>query len=411
MTESMHSKNGAGETRPPSGPLKGVTVLDFGSFVAGSFAGVLMGDFGANVVKVEPLEGEPTRGLGPFLAGESRAFISWNRNKRGLAVDLTCEAGQAVIHELVAKADVVIENFRPGITEKLKIDYPTLSAINPRLIYCSSTGFGSKGPYRNRTAYDSILQAMGGVAMGNAIFAERITLTSVLVADFGAAFLAYGAINAALLHRERTGEGQLVETSLLQSIMTIQPHGFFQALETEAIGPAGAYPYRLFETSDGQLCIAALTPKSWKALCEGMELPELWENDQYKTNVLRVEHAEELKPILEARFRERSTTEWVDLLAGLGVPCGPVQAWDAFLDDPQVRAMGMCEEIGHSQAGKLKISGVPVHFEKSPGRIQRSAPTLGEHSEQVLADFGFEASRIEELLSKGTVKSLNSAKV
>lgn len=396
---------------PASGPLVGIKVIDLGSFVAGAFAATLLGDFGAEVIKVEPLEGDPARGVGPFLRGEGRAFIGWNRNKRGVAVDLAKDSGREVIYDLVREADVVIENFRPGITERLKIDYATLREVNPRIIYCSSTAFGSKGPYRNRTAFDLILQAMGGVAMSNAVFAERVTLGAVLISDYSAALLGVGAINAALFHREKTGEGQLVETSLLQSVMTVQGPAYCFAQEVEEEPPAGAYPYRLFQTKDRPICVAALTPKAWKSLCEGVGMPEMADNPEYKTNADRVSHREELHALIEPIFEAKTAAEWEQLLAERGVPCGVVQNQAEFIEDPQVKEMEMNRLVDHTTVGPIKMSGVPVHFEKTPGDIQRSAPLLGEHTIEVLREHGFTDQRIDELATEGAIHQADTAGV
>jgi crotonobetainyl-CoA:carnitine CoA-transferase CaiB-like acyl-CoA transferase len=218
---------------PPSGPFMGVRVLDFCSFIAGAYGGMLLGDLGAEVIKVEPLTGDLARTWGPFLAGESRYFQGWNRSKRGLAIDLLSTSGREIITRLVQLTDVVLENFRPGVTERLQIDYDHLRKINPKLIYCSSTAFGSKGPLRLHPGYDPVLQAMGGAAQGNVRFSGKVAICSVAVSDYQAALLAVAGIAAALYHRERTGQGQLIETSLLQAIMSAQSHFYCQALEQE----------------------------------------------------------------------------------------------------------------------------------------------------------------------------------
>ena len=237
-------------------PLKGIRVLDFGAFLAGSYHATLMGDMGADVIKVEPLAGDPTRLSPPMVGGESRVFLGWNRNKRGIAVDLRSEPGLEVVYDLVRSADILTCNFRPASSQKLKMDYDTLSAINPRLIYCSSTGFGPTGPIAHRPAYDGVFQTMGGIAQVNETTTGKVAIAAPVFVDIQTATLALAGVLAALYHREKTGEGQQVETSLLQAVMAVQPHAYCQALEQEEEGIVGAHPYTLYETTDGHIFVA-----------------------------------------------------------------------------------------------------------------------------------------------------------
>ena len=387
----------------PSGPLRGVKVVDFCSFIAGAYSAMLMGDLGAEVIKVEPLTGDLARAWGPFLAGESRFFQAWNRNKRGLAIDLLSPAGREVVYELVRRADVVIENFRPGVTDKLKIDYPTLSGINPRIIYCSSTAFGSKGPYSHRPAYDPVLQVMGGAAKENTRYSGKVAICSVAVSDYQAAMLAVAGINAALYHREKTGEGQKLETSLLQAVMSVQAHFYCQALECEEEGPLGIYPYRLFETKDDLIFVGAPTNKFWRILCQAMGATELGEDPKYNSNPKRVAHRDELTDKLQPYFRQKTTAEWEALLVERGVPCGPVLSHGEFFTDPQVEAMEMNPVVDHPTIGPIRVFGIPINFGKTPGRLQRAAPTLGQHTEEVLREIGLDAQRIGTLRREGVI--------
>jgi crotonobetainyl-CoA:carnitine CoA-transferase CaiB-like acyl-CoA transferase len=386
-----------------AGPLRGVKVLDFCSFIAGSYGALLMGDLGADVIKVEPLTGDLARTWGPFLAGESRFFLGWNRNKRSLAIDLRTEAGREVIDLLVRRTDVVLENFRPGITEKLAIDYARLREINPRLIYCSSTAFGARGLYRLRPAYDPVLQAMGGAARANLRFSGKVAICSVAVADYQAAMLAVVGITAALYHRQQTGEGQKVETSLLQAILSVQSHYYCQAFQCPEEGPLGIYPYRLFEARDELIFIGAATDKFWRLLCEALGAPELAEDPRYDTNAKRVACQEELTARLQPYFRQKSAAEWEALLVAKGVPCGLIGTYHQFFVHPQVQAMDMNPVVEHPTIGPLRLAGVPIHFEKTPGRIQRAAPTLGQHTEEVLREIGYDEQRIEDLRRKGVI--------
>jgi crotonobetainyl-CoA:carnitine CoA-transferase CaiB-like acyl-CoA transferase len=388
-----------------SGPLLGVKVVDFCNFIAGSSGAMLLGDLGAEVVKVEPLAGDPARAWGPFLAGESRYFQGWNRNKRGLAVDLATTDGREVIYRLLARADIVIENFRPRITEKLRIDYATVRSLNSGIIYCSSTGFGSQGPLRQRPAYDPVLQAMAGAAHGNLRFSGKIAICSVAVSDYQAAMLAVAGILAALYHRQKTGEGQHLETSLLQAIMSVQAHFYCQALERDEEGPVGICPYRLFETKDHPIFVGAPTDRFFRRLCEALGTPALADDPKFVSNPQRLLHQAELYAQLEPRFLTKGADEWEFVLVEKEVPCGVVGTYQEFFVHPQVAAMAMNPIVDHSTIGPLRLAGVPIHFEKTRGHIQRAAPTLGQHSEEILRECGYDDDQINDLRKKEIIKS------
>ena len=394
-----------GNSQKASGPLADVKVLDFCSFINGAYSAALMGDLGADVIKIEPLYGDLARAWGPFIKGESRPYQTWNRSKRGISLDLALPAAREVVYELARRADVVIENFRPGVTEKLGIDYHTLREINSRLIYCSSTAFGSKGPYRDRPGYDPIMQSLSGLARENANYSGRVAISPVAASDYQASMLALTGVLAALLHREKTGEGQRIETSLLQGIMSIQTHFFYQPLEAEALGRVGIYPYRLFETRDDQIFIGGATDKFWRMLCEVLGVPGLAADPRYDTNEKRTARLTELGPILEPLLRERTTAEWQAILIEKGVPCGAVGDWSGFFNDPQVEAMEMNQQTEHPLIGPARVTGLPINFEKTPGRIQRAAPMLGEHTEEVLKELGYDNEKIAGLRKAGAIGS------
>ncbi len=391
----------------PSGPLAGVKALDFCSFINGAYSAALLGDLGADVVKIEPLTGDNARAWGPFLKGESRFYQAWNRNKRCIALDLASRDGREIVHELVRSADVVIENFRRGVTARLGIDYATLSEINPRIIYCSSTAFGTRGPHRDRPAYDPALQALSGVAKDNVRYSGKVAICSVAAADYQASMLVLAGVLAALYHRERTGEGQKIETSLLQGIMSVQAHFFVEALECDEEGALGIYPYRFFETRDDLIFIAAGTDKFWRALCELLGVPELGTHALYDTNGKRAGRREELTALLQPLFHQKTSAEWESLLIAAGVPCGAVKDYLEFLNDPQVAAMGMNPVVDHPLVGPVRMAGVPIHFEKTPGAIQRAAPMLGQHTEEILGELGFDETRIAGLREEGIIGKLS----
>lgn len=386
-----------GSSTAPSGPLAGVKVVDFCSFINGSYSAALMGDLGAEVIKVEPLTGDLARAWGPFFKGESQFYQAWNRNKRGMVLDLNTAAGREIVYQLAQQSDVVIENFRAGVTAKLKIDYARLREINPRIIYCSSTAFGSKGPYRDRPGYDPVLQSLGGLVRDNVRFSGRAALGVAAVADYQASMLVVMAVNAALYHREKTGEGQMIETSLLQGVMSVHAHYFVEPLECEVEGAPGIYPYRLFETGDDLIFIAAGTDKFWRLLCEELGVPELGTDPRYDTNNKRCGRREELTEALQPIFRQKTSAEWEARLMEKGVPCASVKNYMEFFADPQVAAMEMNPVVEHSLIGRLRLIGVPVNFEKTPGGIQRAAPLLGEHTEEVLRELGYDEERIAKL--------------
>ena len=388
-----------------SGPLVGVKVLDFCSFINGAYSASLMGDLGADVIKIEPLYGDLARAWGPFIKGESRPYQTWNRSKRGVALDLTSPVAREVVYKLALTADVVINNFRPGVAEKLGVDYYTLREINSRIVYCSSTAFGSKGPYRDRPGYDPILQSLSGLANETANYAGRVAISPVAASDYQASMLVLAGVLAALLNREKTGEGQQIETSLLQGIMSIQTHFFYQPLEAEAQGRVGIYPYRLFETKDGQIFIGGATDKFWRILCEVLALPELGHDARYDTNAKRTAKSTELAPILEPLIRQKTTADWETLLMDHGVPCGAVGDWTSFFNDPQVAAMEMSQLTEHPKIGPARVTGVPINFEKTPGTIRRPAPMLGEHTDEVLKELGYEDQMIADLRAARVIGS------
>jgi crotonobetainyl-CoA:carnitine CoA-transferase CaiB-like acyl-CoA transferase len=385
-------------------PLAGIKVLDFSSFIAGCYSAVLLGDLGADVIKVEPQYGDGARHWGPFLEGESRFFQAWNRNKRSIAVDLISDEGRKVVHDLAEQADVIVENFRPAITKKLGIDYETVKTFNPEVVYCSITGFGEKGPFGDRPAYDPILQTMCGSVQANERYAGKPCISSVAMSDFGAGLLGSNAVLAALFHRERTGKGQRVNTSLLQAAMVMNAHNFVKAEEVEEKPPFGIFPYRLFESKDDLIFIAGPTDKFWGILCETIGAPELISNPKYKTNSDRVDHSEELIDFLQPLLHQKTTAEWWELLAAKGFPCAPVMTYDEFFELDQVDAMDMRATVNHAKIGPMHLAGVPIHMEGSPGSVRTAAPMLGQHSKEVLEEIGYGGAQIDELVSQGTVK-------
>ncbi|MXX62648.1 MAG: CoA transferase [Holophagales bacterium] len=403
MSETPSPESGS------AGPLDGIRVLDFTSFIAGSYGAMLLGDMGADVLKIEAPGGDNARHWGPFIEGESRMFQAWNRNKRGIAVNLKTEEGRQVIYDLAREADVAMENFRPGVAARLGIDYNTLSRHNPGLVYASSSAFGGSGPYAQRPGYDPVLQSMAGAAHLQQLMNGVAAICPVAVSDYMAAVLTVCSINAALLHRERTGEGQYIETSLLQAIMTAQAQSYLQPLEAEITGPPGIFPYRMFAAADGPIFIAAGTDKFWRLLCEAIGRDDLAHDSRYETNPQRVGSAAELSAEIDPIVASRPARELEAELVAVGVPCAAVRSAEEFFDDPQVEAMAMSQVVRHPQLGNLRMAGVPWRFSQTPGTIRRPAPCLGEHTGEVLAELGYGAERIAGLEASGAVRAADPA--
>ncbi len=395
---------GAGTEPAAHGPLHGIRVLDFTSFIAGSYGAMLLGDMGAEVLKIESLYGDNARHWGPFIEGESRSFQAWNRNKRGIAVDLKTAEGRQVVYDLTREADVAMENFRPGVAAKLGIDYETLSRHNPAIVYASSSAFGASGPYAHRPGYDPVLQSMAGAAHMQQVMNGVAGICPVAVSDYMAAVLAVGSINAALLHRERTGEGQYIETSLLQAIMSAQAQFYIQPLDAEVSGPPGIFPYRMFAAADGPIFIAAGTDKFWRLLCGAIGRDDLGNDPRYETNPQRVSNAAKLSAEIDPIIASRPARQLEADLIEVGVPCAAVRSANEFFDDPQVEAMAMSQVIQHPKIGNLRMAGVPWRFSRTPASIRRPAPCLGEHTDEVLAELGYDTERIASLEASGAVR-------
>ncbi len=391
------------------GPLGGIRVLDFTSFIAGSYGAMLLGDMGADVLKIESPGGDNARHWGPFIEGESRMFQAWNRNKRGISVNLKTEEGRQVVYDLARTADVAMENFRPGVAARLGIDYDALSRHSPGLVYASSSAFGGSGPYAQRPGYDPVLQSMAGAAHMQQLMNGVAAICPVAVSDYMAAVLTVCSINAALLHRERTGVGQYIETSLLQAIMTAQAQSYLQPLEAEITGPPGIFPYRMFAAADGPIFIAAGTDKFWRLFCEAIGRDDLACDPRYETNPQRVSNAAALSDEIDPIVARRPARELEAELVAVGVPCAAVRSAEEFFDDPQVEAMAMSQVVRHPQLGNLRMAGVPWRFSQTPGTIRRPAPRLGEHTGEVLAELGYGAERVAGLEASGAVRAADTA--
>jgi crotonobetainyl-CoA:carnitine CoA-transferase CaiB-like acyl-CoA transferase len=392
------------------GILSGYRVLDCSIAMAGPFAAQRLGDLGADVVKVEPVTGEWQRHASAGGARGNRinvSFLSLNRNKRSLAVDLKAPEGKAVLLDLVKSADVFIQNYRPGVAKRLGVDYETLSAINPRLIYISMSGYGESGPYVDRPGQDLLLQALSGAMLSAGRESDPPQPAGQFLADAITAYTAFEGALAALLHRERTGEGQLVEVNMLDAMTAVQMqeisvHTVGGKPQTRSAEPhAHSYiraPYGVFETADHYIVVAFASLDAFGKLIgepsfAGMDD----ETDSWA-------HRDEIFAKTRARLTAKTTAEWLDILLPAGVWAGPVHGYAELVDDPQVRHNGSFIEYDHPSEGRVKTPGFPIRFSKSPSALDRGAPQVGEHSREILAEAGIAADAIERLLAGGVVK-------
>lgn len=388
-----------------SGPLDGVRVLDLSAYIAGPYGATLLADQGAEVIKIEPPDGDNLRKYPSTLQAESRAFIGVNRSKYGLVLDLKKPAGLAVLLRMVRDADVLVHNFRPRIPQRLGIDYEKLSVINPRLIYCAVTGYGEQGPLRDKAGYDQVLQAMTGMCaqQGRRGGAPEIVYGSVV--DYYAAALVASGVAAALYERERSGLGQFVGVSLLCSALTMQsarlvwvegePRDIGRDFRSGGI--TGIYPAR-----DGFLYVSANTTRFWRALCEKVGLRELGDDERYDSVRKRAEHAAEIVPRLHEALRARTALEW-EANFGDDVPCAAVRNLEDVFDDPQVLAEGLVTTTEHPLVGRYRGLSRSIMFTRTPGPAPFAAPAFGQHSDAILTDGGYTPDEIERLRLDGTI--------
>jgi crotonobetainyl-CoA:carnitine CoA-transferase CaiB-like acyl-CoA transferase len=392
-------------------PLSGIQVLDLSAYIAGPYGCALLGDLGADVIKVEPPEGDNLRKYPSTLAEESRAFLGINRRKRGICLDLKTPAGYEVLCALVAKADVLVHNFRPGVPERLRIDFPTLQALNPRLIYCAMTGYGSTGPLAKHAGYDQVLQSMTGMcaAQGKADGPPEILYGSVV--DYYGAALLSNSVAAALYRREKTGVGQAIDVSLLGSALAMQSARLVWAdgepkhieRDMRSGGITGIHPTRA-----GYLYISANTPHFWRALCEHLGLPELADDPEYDSVKKRAARAADLIPRVRAALARETAQTWAERF-GQSVPCAVVNRVEDMFDHPQVQAMGFMQQYTNPQAGAYLGLARWAHFGKeaaagTPADLAHGAPALGQHTRQILLDLGYPQQAVEDLIASAAVR-------
>ena len=394
-----------------SGPLSGMRVIELAHIMAGPVCGLMLADMGADVIKVEKPDGDDTRRfLPPDINGESAAYMMMNRNKRGIVLDLKKEDGRATLLTLLSDADVVIENYRTGTMEKLGLGYESLREINPRLIYCSISGFGRSGPYANRGGFDLIAQGMSGLMSITGEAPGRPPVkTGAPVSDITAGILGAMGCAAAYAHMLKTGEGQKVDTSLFEAGITQTYWQSAIAFATgRAPGPMGSAhplnaPYQAFPTSDGWITVGAANQKNWLRLLEVLDLPDLRDDPRFAGNDGRMANLSALEDILGARTVTQTSAHWLERMEQAGLPAGPVLDILQMHQDPHAVARDMFVETDHPVAGATKAIGLPVKFSGTPGGIACPAPLLGQHGREVLREFGYSDDEIDRLGREGAV--------
>lgn len=390
--------------------LSGIRVLDCSIAMAGPFAAQRMGDMGADVVKVEPTTGEWQRHApaGGATGNEVNvSFLSLNRNKRSLAIDLKAPEGKALLIELVKDADVFLQNYRPGVAERLGVDYATLSAINPRLIYISMSGYGEDGPYRLHPGQDLLLQGMSGAMMSAGVEGAPPSAAGQYLVDAITAYSAFEGALAALFHRERTGEGQLVQVNMLDAITTIQ----MQELSVFTVGGkpqsrsaephAHSYiraPYGVFATADGYITLAMA---SFAKLAELFDDPFFADMEDQREGWTQ---RDEVFARIKAHLPKRTSAEWLEAMRARDIWAGPVYGYAELVADPQIAHNGTFVEYDHRTEGRVKVPGFPIRFSKTPSKIERGAPLVGEHSREVLREAGLDEAAIDKLIAAGVVR-------
>ena len=394
-----------------AGPLDGIQVLDLSRALAGPYCSQMLSDMGADVLKIEqPGVGDNARAWGPpFQGGESSYFLSVNRNKRSIALDLRNERGKEVLRRLIARSDVLLENFVPGTLARLGFSYDACCAIKPDLIYCAVSGFGQVGPERERAAYDQIVQGLGGIMSFTGDVDGPPMRVGVAIADIMAGMFAAYAVVAALFHRQRTGEGQMIDTSLLDgqlALLTYQAGRYFATGESpRATGNEHPtiVPYGMYRAADGYFNLAVGTDDLWRRFCGAMGLEELRADSRFVTNAQRLANREALQSILVPLFATMQVAEIEARMIGVGVPCGAVHTLQEVFSDPQVMALGSVHELEHPTAGTINVVGPPYRMSATPASVRTPPPLLGEHTDAVLRELGYTPDEIMALRGDGAV--------
>lgn len=396
---------------PGDPPLKGIRVLDMSRVLAGPYCSMTLSDLGAEIIKVEiPGRGDDTRAFPPFLKGESSYYLSLNRGKKSLTLNLKDKRGVKILHRLVEKCDIVLENFRPGVTKRLGVDYDALKGIKDDLIYCSISSFGQTGPYAKWPGYDLIIQGMSGL-MGITGESDRPPVrVGVAVTDINAGMYATMAILSALRVRDQRGIGQYLDVSMMDtavSWLTYMAGNYFASGKVpQRMGGAhpSIVPYQTFEAGDGKfLLVAGGNDRLFKILCEVIDMPQLVDDPNYGSNILRVENREVLVPIIQERLLTKPRDDWLAELRESGFPCGPVNAIDEVFSDPQLLHRDMLVTMDHPKIGEIKQIGAPLKFSETPCSVGLPPPMLGQHTDEVLKFIGYTEEEVAALRKDSVV--------
>lgn len=392
--------------------LEGMRVLDVSQIMAGPYCSMVLADMGAEVIKIEkPEGGDDSRQMGPYINGESTCFFQINRNKKSVCINLKEQKGKDIFYQLAETADVIIENFRPGVVRSLKIDYDTIRQLNPGIIYCSISGFGQTGPYANQGGFDLIVQGMSGLMNMTGIPGERPMKTGIAVFDIGAGLTAVNSILMAYIHKQKTGAGQHVDVSLLESGLA---WFIWEAAAYFANGtipqPTGSRhrvsaPYQAYRTQNGYVMLGGANQRTWEKFCaKVVERPEWLKDSRFLTNADRSKNVKILEELIEDVFLQQDSKYWIKKSEEAGVPCGPINNFAEALNDPHVLARGMVQEVEHPIMGKMRTLGIPVKFSLTPGKIEAAPPLLGQHTDQVLSSLQWTKEQLDELREQGVIR-------
>jgi crotonobetainyl-CoA:carnitine CoA-transferase CaiB-like acyl-CoA transferase len=394
---------------PSAGPLAGITVLDFTRVLSGPYCTMLLADMAARVIKIEqPRKGDDTRAWGPpFIGTESAYFLSINRNKESLTLDLKSPAAKPIIERLLEKADVIVENFRPGTMSRLGLDYNSIAGKHPSIVYCSISGFGQTGPRRDEPGYDAVIQAEGGLMSITGEPGGPPFRLGVAISDIVSGMFAFQGIAMALFARQRTGRGQFVDVGMLDTtaaLLTYQSGNYFATgAAPQRLGNRHPtiVPYETFAASDGDFVVAAGNDGLWRTFCRACGLDALGEDARYATNKQRVLAYEEIRPVIADRLRRRSRAEWIATLGSAGVPCGSVRDVGEVIEDPQLAAREMIQAVEHSTLGEVKMLGVPIKLSDTPGTVRTAPPMLGHAI--LTGDLGFTGDDVLRMREAGAI--------